>query len=143
MNKPVASFDSLVKVTAFIFALPSLSLLSTKQGGLSSQTKQRTKVMLKKNYRDQKRRSLFGKHESLRIVLKSIIYNQELPEEIRFKAQLELASLPKDSSKVRIRNRCVLTGRARGNYRLFKMSRIKFRELASMGMIPGITKASW
>jgi small subunit ribosomal protein S14 len=112
--------------------------------GLSSAVKQNKRnVMLKKNYRDQKRRSLFGKHESLRIVLKSIIYNQELPEEIRFKAQLELASLPNDSSKVRIRNRCVLTGRARGNYRLFKMSRIKFRELASMGMIPGITKASW
>jgi len=93
--------------------------------------------------RDKKRRYLFKKYETLRIILKGVIYNQKLPEDIRYKAQLELASLPKDSSKIRIRNRCVLTGRSRGNYRLFKINRIKFRELASMGFIPGIIKASW
>jgi small subunit ribosomal protein S14 len=64
------------------------------------------------------------------------------PEE-RFAAQLKLSSLPRDGSKTRLRNRCGITGRPRGFYRKFKMSRIALRELASDGKIPGIIKASW
>ena len=61
----------------------------------------------------------------------------------RFKAVLKLAALPKNGSKIRVRNRCEVTGRPRGNYRKFGMSRIAFRDLASSGQLPGITKASW
>ena len=58
-------------------------------------------------------------------------------------AQIELAALPRNSAENRYRNRCELTGRPRGNYRKFKLSRIKLRELGSFGRIPGLTKASW
>ena len=64
------------------------------------------------------------------------------PEE-RFAAHMKLAKLPRNSSKVRIRNRCELTGRPRGVYRKFRMSRIALRDLASMGRIPGMIKSSW
>ena len=63
--------------------------------------------------------------------------------EERFAARLKLAELPRNSSKVRIRNRCELSGRPRGVYRKFKLSRIALRELASTGQIPGMVKASW
>jgi small subunit ribosomal protein S14 len=64
------------------------------------------------------------------------------PEE-RFAARMKLAKLPRNSSKVRVRNRCELTGRPRGVYRKFRMSRIAVRDLASMGRIPGMVKSSW
>ena len=63
--------------------------------------------------------------------------------EERFTARLKLAELPRNSSKVRIRNRCELSGRPRGVYRKFKLSRIALRDLASTGQIPGMVKASW
>lgn len=63
--------------------------------------------------------------------------------EERFKAQLKLAELPRNSSKVRIRNRCEISGRPRGYYRKLKMSRIALRELGSRGLIPGLVKSSW
>jgi small subunit ribosomal protein S14 len=66
-----------------------------------------------------------------------------LTEEERAQARIALDKMPRDTSPVRLRNRCQLTGRPRGCYQKFKLSRIKFRELANMGMIPGITKASW
>jgi small subunit ribosomal protein S14 len=66
-----------------------------------------------------------------------------LPEEDRHAARIALNKMPRDSSPVRLRNRCQLTGRARGFMRKFKLSRLCFRELASFGMIPGVTKASW
>ena len=69
--------------------------------------------------------------------------DRTLPPEDRFAAQLKLAQLPRNSSKVRVRNRCELTGRPRGVYRKFKMGGIKLRELASVGQIPGVVKASW
>lgn len=75
--------------------------------------------------------------------LKKAIKDLSLSEEKRFEAVLALSKLPRDSSPVRLRNRCKLTGRPRGYLAKFKMSRITFRELASQAMIPGVTKSSW
>ena len=75
--------------------------------------------------------------------LKQVIMNKSLPMDERFQAQMKLNSMPRDGSSIRVRNRCLITGRPRGNYRKFKMSRIAFRELASSGQIPGIVKSSW
>jgi len=72
-----------------------------------------------------------------------IIKNKKLPLEERFAAQLKLAKIPRNSSKVRIRNRCEITGRPHGVYRKLKISRIALRDLASKGKIPGMTKSSW
>jgi small subunit ribosomal protein S14 len=66
-----------------------------------------------------------------------------MPMEDRFAARLKLAKLPRNSARVRIRNRCQISGRPRGNYRKFKMSRISLRDLASAGQIPGMVKSSW
>ena len=78
-----------------------------------------------------------------RVKLKDVANNMSLPPEERFAARLKLAELPRHSSATRIRNRCELTGRARGNYRKVRMCRIKLRELASHGQIPGMVKSSW
>jgi small subunit ribosomal protein S14 len=75
--------------------------------------------------------------------LKAIAKNKELPMEDRFAAALKLAELPRNSSRTRIRLRCEITGRPRGNYRKLKMSRIALRDLGSKGMIPGLVKSSW
>ena len=75
--------------------------------------------------------------------LKKIISNKKLPLDERFKAQLKLSKLPKNSAKTRIRNRCEITGRPHGVYRKLRISRIALRELASKGRIPGMTKSSW
>lgn len=75
--------------------------------------------------------------------LKEIIYNKDVEVEERFKASLKLASLPRNGAKIRLRNRCALTGRPRGYYRKLDLSRIALRELASQGLIPGMTKSSW
>ena len=75
--------------------------------------------------------------------LKALARDREAPPEERFQAQLKLAELPRNSSATRVRNRCSLTGRPRGYYRKFKMSRIAVRELASSGLIPGVLKSSW
>lgn len=75
--------------------------------------------------------------------LKAIANNKEAPMEERFKARLKLAELPRNSAPSRIRSRCQLTGRPRGVYRKFKISRIALRTLASSGLIPGMTKSSW
>ena len=69
--------------------------------------------------------------------------NRDLPLDERFSAQIKLNEMPRDSSHIRVRNRCNVTGRPRGVYRKFGLSRITFRELASKGMIPGVSKASW
>ena len=90
-----------------------------------------------------RRRKLVESYSKKRQALKKITMNKSLPLEERFVAQIKLAQLPRNSSKVRIRNRCELTGRARGYYRRFKLSRITFRELASFGFLPGVTKSSW
>lgn len=75
--------------------------------------------------------------------LKAKAADLSLSEEERQGARLALNKMPRDSAKVRLRNRCQMTGRARGYLRKFKISRLCFREMASMGLIPGITKASW
>jgi small subunit ribosomal protein S14 len=81
--------------------------------------------------------------EKKRADLKTIVMNKELPMEERFTAQMKLSALPRNSAKNRVRNRCELTGRPRGNYRKFKLCRIKLRELGSFGQIPGLVKSSW
>ena len=93
--------------------------------------------------RNLKRIRLVKKYEKKREALKKIIKNKKLPLDERFKAQLKLTKLPKNSSKIRIRNRCAITGRPHGVYRKLKISRIALRELASSGKIPGMTKSSW
>ncbi len=93
--------------------------------------------------KNKRRRKLVNQYAAKRQELKAIIMNQDLPLEERFRAQLKLAALPRNSSKVRIRNRCEVTGRPRAYYRKLKMSRVALRELGSLGMIPGLVKSSW
>ena len=93
--------------------------------------------------RDLKRRRMAKKFDSKRTRLKEIINDKEKPGEDRFIAALKLAELPRNSSKTRIRNRCLVTGRPRGFYRKLKMSRIALRQLGSEGKIPGLVKSSW
>lgn len=78
-----------------------------------------------------------------RTAIKEIICNKSISLEERFNAQLQLSSLPKDSARVRVKNRCELTGRSKGYYRKFKLSRICLRSLASEGKLPGVIKSSW
>ncbi len=75
--------------------------------------------------------------------LKEVIRNLNTGDEERMKAVVDLDKLPKNSSPVRLRNRCQITGRARGFLRKFKLSRLCFRDMANSGLIPGIVKASW
>ena len=93
--------------------------------------------------RNLKRIKLVKKFLKKRENLKKIIKNKKLPLEERFAAQLKLAKVPRNSSKVRIRNRCEITGRPHGVYRKLKISRIALRQLASSGKIPGMLKSSW
>ncbi len=93
--------------------------------------------------KEKHRRRLAKKNKSKRAKLKAIIMNKNTAMEDRFTAVMKLAKLPRNSAPVRQRNRCELTGRPRAYYRKFKLCRIKLRELASNGQIPGITKASW
>lgn len=90
-----------------------------------------------------KREKLVAKYWERRQKLKAIISNVETNEEDRLEAINALNKLPRDSSRVRSRNRCQLTGRPRGYLRKFKLSRICFREMASHGLVPGVVKASW
>jgi small subunit ribosomal protein S14 len=89
------------------------------------------------------RRKLVEQYAAKRAKLKAMADDKSLPIEERFAARLKLAELPRNSSKVRIRNRCEVTGRPRANYRKLKMSRVALRELGSLGMIPGLVKSSW
>lgn len=93
--------------------------------------------------RELKREKLVARHYKKRIELKDIISNVEASAEEKWEAQLKLQKLPASSSSVRYRRRCVLTGRPRGVYRKFGLSRSKLREMAMQGMIPGLRKASW
>ena len=90
-----------------------------------------------------KRIKLAKKFEKKRAALKKIINNRKLELSERFEAQLKLNKLPKNSAKIRIRNRCEVSGRPHGVYRKLKISRIALRDMASSGKIPGITKSSW
>jgi small subunit ribosomal protein S14 len=93
--------------------------------------------------RNLKRIRLSKKFSKKRMELKKIIKNKKLPLSERFEAQLRLNKLPNNSSKIRIRNRCEITGRPHGVYRKLRISRIALRDMASSGKIPGMTKSSW
>lgn len=93
--------------------------------------------------KNNRRKKMSASHAPRRAALKAIIMNKELSFDERLAAQIKLSEMPRNGAKTRVRNRCELTGRARGTYRKFKLSRIKLRELGSTGRIPGLTKASW
>ena len=93
--------------------------------------------------KNNRRLEMSKKFAGKRSALKAIIMDRDLPFDERLQAQIKLSALPRNSAKTRHRNRCELTGRARGVYRKFKLSRIKLRELGSFGRVPGLTKASW
>ena len=90
-----------------------------------------------------KRRRVVAAKKTTRAALSAIVNNKEASFEDRIAAVHKLAEMPRNSSATRVRNRCGLTGRARGYYRKFEVSRIALRELGNLGLIPGITKASW
>jgi small subunit ribosomal protein S14 len=93
--------------------------------------------------REVKRAKLVKQHATKRAALKAVVYDQTKSIEDRFKATQKLAQLPRNSSAVRLHNRCQLTGRPHAYYRKLKLSRIMLRELASFGQIPGMVKSSW
>lgn len=93
--------------------------------------------------REKKRKLLVEKYAEHRSILRAQVKNGALSLEERMRAQEALQKLPRDSAKVRMRNRCAITGRPHGYYRKFGLGRNKLRELASVGDVPGIMKASW
>ncbi|MGA8056398.1 MAG: 30S ribosomal protein S14 [Burkholderiales bacterium] len=93
--------------------------------------------------REQKRRKTVTKYAAKRAELLKTLQDPKTPDEERFAARAKLEQLPRNASPVRLRNRCALTGRPRGYFRKFGLSRSKIREIAMRGEIPGVTKASW
>ena len=93
--------------------------------------------------RNKKRERLAAKYANRRATLKAQAKDSSFSLEERFEARIKLAELPRNASPVRQRLRCALSGRPRGNYRKFKLSRIALRDLASTGQIPGMVKSSW
>lgn len=92
---------------------------------------------------NEKRKKMSQKHLKLRIELRAKVKSITLSDEERWEAQDKLQKLPRNSCENRVRNRCVITGRARSVYRTFGLSRLEFRRLALKGMLPGVTKSSW
>ncbi len=99
-----------------------------------------TKAKIAKN---EQRKKVVARYRERRLELKALAVDQELSQEDRLAAQAELSKLPRDASPTRVRNRCVLTGRPRGYYRKFGLSRIALRDLALRGELPGVVKSSW
>jgi small subunit ribosomal protein S14 len=93
--------------------------------------------------KNNRRRRLTAQYAEKRKRLKAIADDLKRPAEERFAARIKLAEMPRNSSATRVRNRCELTGRARGYYRKLRMCRNQLRDLASQGLIPGMTKSSW
>jgi small subunit ribosomal protein S14 len=93
--------------------------------------------------KNKRRAALVKRMAPKRARLKALADDRSLAPEERFAARLKLAEMPRNSSATRVRNRCELTGRPRGTYRKFKLSRLALRELASAGQIPGMVKSSW
>jgi ribosomal protein S14 len=93
--------------------------------------------------KDKKRRYLYANYEKKYLILKYLTQNINLPLQVRQKAQEKLSNLPLHGSKVRLRNRCVLTGRGRSVYKKFRLSRLMFRQLALQGELTGVKKISW
>lgn len=98
------------------------------------------KSSIEKNNR---RARLVAQHAAKRSRLKAVAKDKSIPIEERFLATVTLAQMPRNGARIRVRNRCELTGRPRGVYRKFKISRIALRDLGSTGMIPGVVKSSW
>jgi len=93
--------------------------------------------------REKRRAKIVKKYATKRAQLKELIRSPKTSPEDRAAAQVKFQQLPRDASPVRQRNRCAITGRSRGVYRKFGLSRVKIREVANRGEIPGLTKASW
>ena len=93
--------------------------------------------------KNNRRIKLAAKGESKRAELRKIISDPDATEEQVMDASKKLQRMPRDTSRIRVRNRCEVTGRPRGYYRTFRMSRIHLRELAHQGLLPGVTKSSW
>lgn len=93
--------------------------------------------------KNEKRRRLVAKFAGKRAALRAMAKDASLPPEERFKARLKLNELPKNGAATRVRNRCSVSGRPRGFYRKFGISRIALRELGSKGQLPGVVKSSW
>lgn len=93
--------------------------------------------------RNQYREEVVAKYRVRRKELVAKMYDLSLPDAEREEALRKFNNLPRDASPTRLRVRCAVTGRPRGNYRKFKLSRIKFRELSLQGLVPGVTKSSW
>ena len=93
--------------------------------------------------KNERRKKLTARYAAKRRALKAVVQNPKSTTEAKLAAQVGLQKLPKNSAKERIRHRCSMTGRSRGNLREFGLSRIAFREMALSGLIPGVRKASW
>jgi small subunit ribosomal protein S14 len=93
--------------------------------------------------RNKKRRKLVSQYASKRAELRKMAKDESLSLEERFQGRLQLAALPRNSARVRVRNRCEISGRPRGYYRKLRMSRIALRELGAAGLVPGLVKSSW
>ena len=93
--------------------------------------------------KNERRRAMVARDAAKRSALKAIVSDRALDSEERFEAVLKLAKLPRNGARIRIRNRCVVSGRPRAYYRKFGLSRIALRELASAGQVPGVLKSSW
>ncbi|MCL6739675.1 30S ribosomal protein S14 [Sphingomonas sp. RB56-2] len=93
--------------------------------------------------KNERRKKLVAKTAAKRAKLKAIANDQSVDETERLIARLKMAELPRNGNPTRIRNRCELTGRSRGYYRKFRLSRIMLREMGNKGLIPGLTKSSW
>ncbi len=93
--------------------------------------------------KNNRRKLLVKKFQDKRFNLKKRLNDKKISMEERFKLQVKINDLPRDGSRIRVRNRCKLTGRTRGVYRKFGLSRIKIRELSMAGLLPGVVKSSW
>ncbi|WP_260482415.1 30S ribosomal protein S14 [Sphingomicrobium flavum] len=93
--------------------------------------------------KNEKRKKLVEQTAAKRAKLKAMANDKSLDDTERLIARLKLAELPRNGNPTRVRNRCELTGRSRGYYRKFRLSRIMLRELANKGLLPGVTKSSW
>ena len=93
--------------------------------------------------KNNRRRKMVDRFAAKRKELKAVVMDRARDPEERFEATIKLSELPRNSSKIRVRNRCSLTGRPRAYYRKFGLSRIALRDLASQGQVPGVVKSSW
>ena len=97
----------------------------------------------KHNFKDLQKRLLFYKLEKKRIILKSLYFNRNLSFTLRYLFFFKLSNMKKNASKSRIRNRCIITGRGRSIYKLFRMSRLQIKDLAYHNLLPGLKQSTW